>query len=964
MRLGRHAVGCLCAGLGLAAMPARAQLYTRPELRWETIHTVHFDVHFPRTMRPWAVDAAGRLEGVHDAVVALVGSGPTRKVTVVIDDPYNVSNGASLPILDAPTIVLWPTPPEPSEDIGHASDWVELLTVHEFAHIAHLTRPSRNTLQRVLWRLLPVDISPIVRNSPRWVIEGYATYIEGRLTGSGRPNSVARAGVLRQFALEGRLPAYSELNGSSQYLGGSMAYLAGSAFLEWLVARSGEESLPHLWRRMTARQDRTFTAAFAGVFGDTPQALYGRFTTELTGKALRAADDIAAAGLDSGETFQHLTWYTGDPALSRDGASIAVPVRVPGHPSRIVVWATAPAPPDTATAAAIARMLARDPEDVAAVQPYPAPRRPVAVLDAARGIGYDLPRFFSDGDRLLVSHDEPLRDGALRPDLYEWNLRTKQIRRITRGAAVRGADPAPDGRTAIGVRCLGGICDVVSVGLQHGTVSVLLAGSPTREYYRPRFAPDGRTAIVTVHDSARQWHLETFALGDSGATDVHAVGPQDGASRYAASYMAGGGSVVTVSELGGVQHLEIIELASGAMHPLAATTGGAVAPEASLADSHVFFLSLSARGRDLHRIDAADARPAATPMLSSSLAPAAVPPAPPADSLPPATVGPASAYGFGPHGYRYLPGGSISPDGRYFTLWFGSSDPVGRLAWSIQGSIGDPGTWRGGAAAATWRGLPVAIDLSAFAVSQFPSRQTAGRFASDSLDATYRGGLLAASYVAEGTPLTSEARLGVSAARMTLDGGPGHARSVAFAAYTGSADLSRGDVVLFGSAGGTGAIGTTDATSWQRLLVHGALAAGIGGWLLRYRVLYGLVNHDAPLFEHMVAGGTPSPLTDSVLLTQRVAVPALPLGVAGGNQLLDQRVEGAVGPVALYYERLSALTAGDANHDVYGAEIQDTFRRVPFVGLPSVWLMAGAGYSISAPFKYKLRGYAGIRYTP
>ena len=967
MRLGRGALRCMCASLGLAAMPVaapvRAQVYTRPELRWETIHTVHFDVHFPRIMRPWAIDAAGRLEGVHDAVVALVGSGPTRKVTVVIDDPYNVSNGASLPILDAPTIVLWPTPPEPSEDIGHASDWAELLTIHEFAHIAHLTRPSRNPLQRVLWRLLPVDISPIVRNSPRWIIEGYATYIEGRLTGSGRPNSVARAGVLRQFALEGRLPAYAALNGSPQYLGSSMAYLAGSAFLEWLVARSGEESLPRLWRRMTARQDRDFAAAFGGIFGDTPQALYGRFTAELTGKALRAADDIAAAGLDSGETFQHLTWYTGDPAVSRDGASIAVPVRTPGHPSRIVVWATTPAPPDSVMAAAIAAMLARDPEDVAAVQPYPAPRRPVAVLNAARGIGYDLPRFFADGERLLVSHDEPLRDGAFRPDLYEWNLRTQQLRRITHGAAVHGADPAPDGRTAIGVRCLGGICDVVSVDLHLGTVSLLLAGSPTREYYRPRFAPDGRTAIVTVHDSD-QWHLETFALGDSGVRGQHTVGPQDGASRYAASYMAGGESVVAVSELGGAQHLEIIDLASGAMRPLAATSGGAVAPEASLADSHVFFLSLSARGRDLHRIDAADVRPAATPMLSSSLAPATVPPAPAADSLPPAMVGPASPYGLGPHEYRYLPGGSVSPDGRYFTLWFGSSDPVGRLAWSIQGSIGDPGTWRGGAAATTWRGLPVAIDLSAFAVSQFPSRQGAGRFAPDSLDATYRGALLAASYVAHGSQLTSEARLGISAARMTLGDGPGHARSLAFATYMGSANLSRGDVLLFGSAGGTGTLGTTDGTSWQRLLVRGALAAGIDGWTLRYRAMYGLVNHDAPLFEYMVAGGTPSPLLDSALLTQRVAVPALPIGVAGGNQLLDQRIEGDVGPVTLYYERLSALTAGDDNHDVYGAEIQHTFRRVPFVDMPSVWLMAGTGYSISAPFKYKLRGYAGIRYTP
>ena len=38
-----------------------------------------------------------------------------------------------------------------------------------------------------------------------------------------------------------------------------------------------------------------------------------------------------------------------------------------------------------------------------------------------------------------------------------------------------------------------------------------------------------------------------------------------------------------------------------------------------------------------------------------------------------------------------------------------------------------------------------------------------------------------------------------------------------------------------------------------------------------------------------------------------------------------------MGPVTLYYERVSALDAGDANHDVYGAEIQHTFRRVPFV---------------------------------
>ena len=39
--------------------------------------------------------------------------------------------------------------------------WQELLATHEFAHVAHLTRPSRNRWQRLLWSLSPVPLGPI-----------------------------------------------------------------------------------------------------------------------------------------------------------------------------------------------------------------------------------------------------------------------------------------------------------------------------------------------------------------------------------------------------------------------------------------------------------------------------------------------------------------------------------------------------------------------------------------------------------------------------------------------------------------------------------------------------------------------------------------------------------------------------------------------------------------------------------
>src|SRR5882724_7196430 len=93
----------------------------------------------------------------------------------------------TLPLLRAPRIVYFTEPPDPESTIGEYSDWIDLLTVHETTHLVHLMRPSRNARQRLLERLLPLN--PITLDAPRWVLEGYATVVEGRITGSGRPHS-------------------------------------------------------------------------------------------------------------------------------------------------------------------------------------------------------------------------------------------------------------------------------------------------------------------------------------------------------------------------------------------------------------------------------------------------------------------------------------------------------------------------------------------------------------------------------------------------------------------------------------------------------------------------------------------------------------------------------------------------------------------------------------------------------
>jgi hypothetical protein len=329
-------LGAFAAALLLAtAPPAAAQFPSRPFLDWRTVETEHFAFHFPRDLEEWTLSVAARMESVRSAVGSVVGNLPRRKVHVVVDDPYNIPNGFAIPPLDWPLIVLWATPPTPRQEIGHFRSWGEILAVHEFAHLAHLTWPSRNPFQRQLWRLLPAELGPVLRRSPRWAIEGYATYVEGRITGSGRPYNVWRPAVLRQWALEGRVPTYGQLNASSTYEGGAFAYLAGSAYLEWLTRRNGDSSLVYLWRRLSARRNRSFDAAFSGLYGDTPDVLYSRFVAELTGSALAVERMIAdSGGVAAGNIIQRLTWETGDPTITRDGRHVAVVLRAERRPPR------------------------------------------------------------------------------------------------------------------------------------------------------------------------------------------------------------------------------------------------------------------------------------------------------------------------------------------------------------------------------------------------------------------------------------------------------------------------------------------------------------------------------------------------------------------------------------------------------------------------------------------------------
>ena len=410
-----RALCLLATAAAVAGPPARMAPYAA----WRTVATAHYRIHYPPALASWAEEVAGRIEWIHEQVTARVGYQSPGPIQVVLGDPVGEPNGLAVPLIPAPFVVLWRTEPRSDSLLGTFPDsWTEVLMAHELTHIHHLTRPDRP------WdrpghttSLFRLPLGPLAWKAPRWVSEGYATLLEGRITGSGRPNSVQRAAVLRQWARAGKLPAYGNLNGSEGFLGSSMAYLAGSAYLEWLERQRPDQPdiLQRLWKQLASSRHRLFPAAFAATFGFSAQDGYQRFQAELSHDALEWEARLKAQGLREGELWTRVRGAVSSLGVSPDGGRLVACLETSRDPGLRVWDLTAPPARGTRPDPALA-----DPfNGVADAPPEFTPPVTVARLPT---LDHRLPREprWVDDRTIQFQLKRPDREGILHPATAVW----------------------------------------------------------------------------------------------------------------------------------------------------------------------------------------------------------------------------------------------------------------------------------------------------------------------------------------------------------------------------------------------------------------------------------------------------------------------------------------------------------------------------------------------------------------
>jgi hypothetical protein len=214
--------------------------FVDPGLRWRTLETAAFEVHFAERNRDQARTVAGAAERILPRITSVLRWRPTSRIHLVVLDSADFANGLASPLPFNYTMIFL-SPPDEGELLQNR-EWLELVLTHELFHIVHTDKASgparglRSAFGRVPF-LFPNALQP------GWIIEGLAVQAEsdagrnyGRL-GNSQFEAMMRAEVGRG------LRSLPEINAGGRGFPLNRDYLYGGYFFAFLQERYGDNAV-------------------------------------------------------------------------------------------------------------------------------------------------------------------------------------------------------------------------------------------------------------------------------------------------------------------------------------------------------------------------------------------------------------------------------------------------------------------------------------------------------------------------------------------------------------------------------------------------------------------------------------------------------------------------------------------------------------------------------------------------
>lgn len=563
----------------LLAWPGSARA-GNPDLRWRTIETEHFFVHYYAGQE----EAADRVAMVAEKAYGELSLGWSHdvflKIHVTLVDDQDTANG-SANVVPYPRINAFTTAPEAQSPLEAYDDWLDILITHELTHVVHLD--TVHGLSRLANALLGFGVlgkitSPNVVQ-PRWMVEGVAVVEESRLSSQGRRRSAHFDAFMRMAVLERQFQALDQVSSVARiFPHGNSVYLYGSHFMGYIAAHYGHDKLGEL-SHMYARQVVPFgiNRAVMKVLGVDFQTLWQEFKQDTTLRFEAEARRIRRRGLRqgrrltfSGEATRYPVWSPDDDWIyfyKADGHREEGLKRIASTGGRI-----------------------RD-----------------GVGIGRQGVDVDVEHVLdieSTGESSFVGHTGDIifeQTAAFEfryrwSDLYRYNGGDpKDAEQLTFGLRASEPHVSADGRTVVFRRNDVAQSRLGFLDLASGDVTELPAVSKISQVFTPRFSPDGRTV---AYSGWREGGYRDIYLYDRDRDETTRI-TADRHMDLSPTWSPDGRYVVFSSDRDAVFNLYAYEVASGELFQVSNVLGAAFEPSISNDGSKVAYIGYSTYGYDL-----------------------------------------------------------------------------------------------------------------------------------------------------------------------------------------------------------------------------------------------------------------------------------------------------------------------------------------------------------------------------
>lgn len=316
--------------------------FSRPDLKWYSIATKHFTIHFHSDKKGnnnsrTAQVVARIAEEIYPPITALYQHEPDTKVDIVLKDYEDYSNGAAY-FFDN-KIDIW----SPALDTPLRGDhaWLRNVISHEFTHIIQVQTTMKASRRMPIMYFQYFGYEDVRRpdvlygfpnvigsypmpvlNNPAWFAEGTAQFQRSRLHYDDWDSH--RDMLLRTQVLSGKYYSLAEMGSfqSKTSLGRESVYNHGFAFTRYLAQRFGETILRDISQSLSKWRNWNMERAITEATKIPASQVYAEWI-----EALRASYTQNTAAIRSheigGELIEKQGFGNYYPKFSPDGTKVA-----------------------------------------------------------------------------------------------------------------------------------------------------------------------------------------------------------------------------------------------------------------------------------------------------------------------------------------------------------------------------------------------------------------------------------------------------------------------------------------------------------------------------------------------------------------------------------------------------------------------------------------------------------------